>query len=383
MKTHRLSAASASAILTACLAATAHAGPIAIYDGPAIDKTSDACASFGDAISCSLPYLNFLDGLAQGTTTSAGGYVLQSSQGLLKDSIVIQAGGNAALDNSDTSPAPAVVENGFKSNSGSQHYLATGKTDGTTMSAGNMSDPTNNGLTASQDKIGTWDVSAVWLRDALTTADGKRHELMIAFDYNQPQASATSMDIWSLITVRKSDGGLPDIEFEFNGDTSGYASFSSTKNFYSQPSAADFDTVSGTICLYDNNQALPYPGGSCPKTYLGGSLVTEIDNSQGTDRTEFLAFLPELNSNLENYIKQGYDTISVRLLMGCFGGTDPDNGQGYLSAGQTTNCDTGGFGDVYIMGGAAMNRIPEPSSLSLAVLALAGWMGRALPLRRT
>lgn len=363
----------ALAMSSAFFAAGAHAGPIAIYNGPAIDKSSPACASFGDAVSCSLPFLNFLNGQAQGTTTSAGGYVVQSSQGLLKDSIVVQAGGAAALDNGDTTPAPALVEDGFKSNSGSDNFLSTGRSNGTTMFAGNMADPTNNSLASGQDNIGTWDVNTTWLKDALTTADGKRHELMIMFDYNQPQSSVTSMDIWSLITVRKSTGGLPDINYEFNGSTQGYSSFTSTKNFLSQPAASDFDTVSGTICLYDNSQTLAYPGGSCPHTYNGGNLVTEVDNSQGTDKTEFAAFLPELNANLENYIAQGYDTISVRLLMGCFGGTSNKNGQGYLSSGETTNCDSGGFGDVYLMGGAAINnQTPEPTSLALAALGLFG-----------
>jgi hypothetical protein len=373
MKLNKNKLLSAIAITSAFFSNGAHAGPIAIYDGPAIDKSSPACASFGDAVSCSLPFLNFLSGQAQGTTTSSGGYVVQSSQGLLKDSIVVQAGGAAALDNGDTNPAPALVEDGFKSNSGSVNFLSTGRSDGTTMFAGNMADPTNNSLSSTQDNIGTWDVSTTWLRDALTTSDGLRHELMIMFDYNQPQSSTTSMDIWSLITVRSSTGALPDINYEFNGNTQGYSSFTSTKNFLSQPTAADFDTVSGTICLYDNAQTLAYPGGSCPHTYNGGNLVTEVDNSQGTDKTEFLAFLPELNANLENYIAQGYDTISVRMLMGCFGGTDSKNGQGYLSgSGQTTNCDSGGFGDVYLMGGAAMTQVPEPTSLALAALGLFG-----------
>lgn len=364
-----------TALISAFFTPIANAGPIAVYNGPAINwGSSPACANFGDAVSCSLPFLNYLSGQAQNTTGPTG-YVVQSSQGLLKDSIVIQAGGNAAYDNGETDPTPASVENGFKSNSGSDKYLSTGKADGSTMAAGNMTDPTNNNLTSAQDNIGTWDVSAAWLRDALTTPDGKRHELMVMFDYNQAQSAKTSMNIWGLISVRDTDGNLADIHYEFKetGNTP-YNSFSSNKNFFSRPAASDFETVSGTICIYQN-MTVPNPGGSCPAgDSTTGPLVEAIDNSQGTNATEFAAFFPELNANLADFITQGYDTISVRLLMGCF--DDPkDNktGQDYLSSGTTTNCDNGGFGDVYIMAGPAMTTtVPEPTTLALAALSLIG-----------
>jgi len=69
----------------------------------------------------------------------------------------------------------------------------------------------------------------------------------------------------------------------------------------------------------------------------------------------------------------------VRLLFGCFGGTTKGNGAGYLSdGGETTNRDSGGFGDVFILAGSAMYETPEPAALTLAALGLVS----AVALRR-
>lgn len=187
------------------------------------------------------------------------------------------------------------------------------------------------------------------------------------------------MDYWGLITVRDTDGALPDIHYEVGRDTGlSYGAFTSTKQFYDAPASTDFATVYGTICIYEHT-TLRNPGGSCPSaTGSTGALIESIDNSQGTENAEFLAFLPELNASLESYIGAGYDTISVRLLFGCFGGTT-SNGAGYLSdGGETTNCDSGGFGDVFILAGSAMYETPEPATLTLAALGLIG----AVVLRR-
>ncbi len=377
MKISKNKALTAATMVSAFLSPLANATPLAVYAGPAIDKSSPACATFGDMVSCSAPMLNYLAGLAQKTDTDSDGYLLSTPQGLLKQTVVVQAGGTAPLDNSDTTPTnpPTAdgsrVENGFKTNRGGDNFLATGRATGSTMEAGNMSDPDNNLLAAGADNIGTWDVNAVWLRDALTIG-GVRHELMLGFDYNQPQSATTSVDYWGLITVRDTDGGLPDIHYEVSRYTGlSYGAFSSTKQFYDAPASTDFSTVSGTICVYEHiTQA--NPGGSCPAgTTSTGPLIETIDNSQGTENAEFLAFLPELNDSLESFIGAGYDTISVRLLFGCFGGTKKGNGAGYLSdGGATTNCDSGGFGDVFLLAGSEMYETPEPSALTLAALGL-------------
>ena len=91
----------------------ASAAPLALYSGPAITAAmkSDprACLNIGDAISCSAGMLNVLSGRTD-TDSSAldaapgGGFVIQTPQGALKDSIVVGTGGNAATGNGDTNP---------------------------------------------------------------------------------------------------------------------------------------------------------------------------------------------------------------------------------------------------------------------------------------
>lgn len=371
MRTRMLVSALTSALW---MTHAAVASPLGTYDA-IIDKTSAACLTIGDAISCSAPLLNYLDGLAPTTTVANGGYVLPTPQGALDSYIVVGAGGGAQ-DNSDIDPAPpSEVENGFKTNDvTNDDFMATGKADGTTVTAGNMNDPDNNGLVAG-DNVGTWDVGVNWLLDALTI-NGQRRELMIGFDYNQPQNTTTSLDYWALITVRDLDGVNADMNFEIRSPT-GQSNilFSTSKTFASQPASTDFATVNGVTCVDDDNilPILPISGGQCPAGY-----ETAIDNAQSTSDTEIFAFIPELNENLLAFSGAGYDVISARILFGCFGGTPGGSfqpGIGYLSdestGGATTNCEGGGFGDVYLLAGQVMTtQMPEPGSLALLGLGL-------------
>lgn len=376
----------AYAISIAGLSNSAMALELGLYGG-GIDLSSPACITYGDAVSCSAPLLNVLDGLAPGTTVANGGYVLPTPQGALDSYIVVAAGGGAQ-GNDDIDPTVGAVENGFKSNDvQNDEYFATGMT-GTT--AGNMSDPDNNNLLASQDALGTWDVGIDWLINALTI-NNERHDLVIGFDYNQPQAATvTSLDFWSLITIRDTDGNLADVNYEIlnnnpaGSTTTSYEDFTSTKTFNSKPASTDFGTVNGITCIDTNGTEaitiLPLPGGQCP-----GGYETTVDNAQSTSDTEIFAFLPELNAMLENFLAAGYDTFSARVLLGCFGGTPQRSfnpGIGYLSdeaaGGTTDECGGGGFADIYLLAGDVITPPPPPEVPEPPMLALLGLVGAGL-----
>lgn len=380
----------ALAVAASLMSGMAFADPIPVYEGPAINIASPACLSIGDGVGCSLPLLNYLAGYAGTRQTDATppGYVIPTPQGALAPYIVLQAGGGAP-DNSDLTTLPLRVEDGFKSNDGgSDDFRATGKTS---TLLGNMNDPGNNalvsGLGAGADLPGTWDVGIDWLIKALTI-DGLRRQIMIGFDYNQAQSSTTSLNYWALITVRDLQSVQTDVNYEIrsNPTNTAYDAFSTGKTRDSKPASTDFAVVNGVTCVDTNGSEgipiLPQPGGSCPAGY-----EVTLNNAQSTATTEIAAFIPELSARLELYRALGYDVISVRMAFGCFGGTPGGSfnpGLDYLSdAGATSNCENGGFGDVFLLAGAPETLIPEPATLSLMLLACVSlFAGAALKRRK-
>lgn len=330
---------------------------------------SKACASYGDVVSCSATLLNVLHGYGYQTQTPTG-YAIPSPQGELKGYIVIDAGGAAALDNSTITPVNGAVENGFKANTGGDNYFMTGN--------GNDPDGGPGG-----DTPYSWDIGLEWLIQALTIG-GDRREMVIGFDFNQPQNGDGSLDIWSLITVRDTaqTNPLANKNFELNRSASssagGYTGFTSAYDFSgianTNPESTDFVTVVVADCVKYVNGSIAditqiYNGETCPAGY------TEYRTSISTKSTEFINFIPELSDNLESLLAQGYDTISVQLRMGCFGGTSNKNGPALSDALPTTNCDGGGYGDVYLLAGSFPGEVPEPGTLALAGLGLLGLAG--------
>jgi hypothetical protein len=85
---------------------------------------------------------------------------------------------------------------------------------------------------------------------------------------------------------------------------------------------------------------------------------------------EFINYLPTLD--LKGLQALGYDTMSVQVWMGCFNTGDKASGPALQGGGSVGPCDTGGFGDIFLLAGAAVpgNNLPEPGTLGLAGLAL-------------
>ncbi|HXE36857.1 MAG TPA: PEP-CTERM sorting domain-containing protein [Azonexus sp.] len=327
-------------------------------------RPSSACATFGNLVSCSTAVLDYLAGVP--TAGYVGPYSFGTSQGALIDTIVLGTNNGNILNNGDIVPTGS--EDSFSTITPGKDYFFTGD-------SGN--DPLNNG-TLLGDTAFSWDMSMNSLINALTF-DGAFHQMLIGFDMNQPQNSTASLPIWALITVRDVDGNKQNIYFETqNLDPNNIFKdpllYQSDKTFdgtgVTTPGADDFALTVGTICVVDAVNSYPSPDGtSCPQ---GGTL---INTNRGSNQLEFVNYLPGLD--LQALFAIGYDTISVQVWMGCFNSPPPNgpdtSGPPLLNNGSVGDCDTGGFGDIFLMAGAANTQVPEPGTLALLGIALLGF----------
>lgn len=340
-------------------AGAADAAPLPTYS-PSYPSPNAACATYGNFVSCSTTVLDYL--AANNYAGFTGPYSFAASQGALLDTIVVTANNGNILNNGDqVNPS----ENGFSTNNGgNKKYFFTG--DG--------NDPANNGGLAG-DTAHSWDIGLAALNQKLTF-NGAYHQMAIAFDFNNPQNSTASLPIWALVTIRDLDGNLADKQFETQALDllnifKSPALYSSDKSFdpnvITTPGADDFALTVGAICVKSATVSYPSPDGSnCPD---GGDLV---NTNRASNEVEFINYLPTLDAR--DLQAQGYDTMSVQVWMGCFNTTDNASGPALANNGSIGPCDTGGYGDIFLMAGAAVpdNRLPEPATLGLTLLALGG-----------
>ncbi len=346
-------------LLALCLpTGLATAAPLPTYS-PTYPSPNAACATYGNVVSCSTTVLDYL--AAQGYAGFTGPYAFTASQGSLLDTIVVTSNNGNILNNGDqVNPS----ENGFSTNNGgNKKYFFTG----------DQNDPSNNGGLLG-DTPYSWDIGLAALNQKLTFG-GAYHQMAMAFDFNNPQNNTANLPVWALVTIRDVDGNLANRYFETQAlDTNDIfkdpSLYQSNKTFdgsgVTTPGAGDFAITYGSICVVNATVSYPSPdGASCPS---GGSLV---NTNRSSSEVEFIEYLPTLD--LQGLQAQGYDTMSVQVWMGCFNTADKGSGPALAGGGSIGPCDTGGYGDIFLLAGAAVpGKLPEPGSLGLAALALAG-----------
>lgn len=359
-----LSGAHALWLLALSLSAgSALAAPLPVYS-PTYPSPNSACATNGNFVSCSTTVLDYL--ATNNYPGFTGPYSFAAAQGKLIDTIVVTANNGNILNNGDqVNPS----EDGFSTNNGgNKKYFFTG----------DANDPANNGA-LSGDTPFSWDIGLAALNQKLTF-DGAYHKMAIAFDFNNPQGDIASLPIWALVTIRDKEGVLSNKYFETQAldlgdlfkDPSLYVS---DKTFdgsaITTPGADDFALTVGTICVVNATVSYPSPDGTtCPS---GGSPVK---TNRASNEVEFINYLPSLDAlDLQ---AQGYDTMSVQIWMGCFNNGVRGAGPALADGGSIGPCDTGGFGDIFLLAAAAEpGRLPEPGTLGLTGLALLGlWRRR-------
>jgi hypothetical protein len=353
-------ALSAAMLLTAV---SSHADLVSI---PAYSATyptpNSACATFGNVVSCSTAVMDYL--ASQNTPGFTGSYGFAASQGALLGTLVVASNNGNILNNGDFA---GPTEDAFTTSNGGQvKYFITG----------NNNDPTNNG-TLANDTSHSWDIGIGDLINKLTF-DNLYHQLMFAFDFNNPQNSTASLPIWTMVTLRDTQGVKADISFETQAlDTSGGAAtifkdptaYQTTKTFsattMNTPGAGDFAVTVGSICVVSSTISYPSPDGStCPN---GGQLV---NTNRASNAVEFINYFPGMD--LQSALSNGYDTMSIQVWMGCFNNGVRGSGPALANGGSIGPCDTGGFGDIFMLAGAAqpVTDVPEPGTVMLLGLAM-------------
>lgn len=340
------------------------AATLTVYDPPSFDiMNNKACLGEGDFVSCSTTFLNYLAGIGapQYQTPTPTGYVIESNQGSLKSMVVVGTGAGGQIPiNTDFSTQ---IDQGYDIPNNGNFETSTAP------------DPINGPSGAGQDTKVSWDINLQTLKDALTIG-GVRHNALIGYDFNETGSLGQSTLIWAMVSVRDADGILTTKNFELTarngfGPASNVYGFTTDKTFDgSTPTTVDTEGnllnplgdmtyIAGDICVKPDGSFLPLIGATtCPAGY------THLSNNLGTNKAEWISYIPELDENLEAYLAQGYDTISVQLKIGCFS-QNPAN-PFYES------CNDGGYDDIFIMAGNVRQRVPEPATLSLMGAALLG-----------
>jgi hypothetical protein len=342
-----------------------------------VDFSSKACATYGDFVSCSAEYLNLLNtGSVSGNSTYNA--LTQSPQGSVANFLTLLAGGVGGHDNVPYQNEWGATSMDNPYNPQGQGTIVSYGTQGFFAGAGltmpsTCTDPTPTvpgEVTGTCSAQTAWDITLSALVSVLTDpTTGVQHQMLIMFDNNQVGSDPSQLiNSTALVCVHNDTlGPTADICFELidentianNSPNIPVTSFTTSKTYGQlEPEGSTMNVVAhGSLCVDAAGDVVQFDNAACP------SGTTLINNNLGTNETEFITTIPELNTELVPLLLAGYDRVSFQFMF-------------------YNNND--GFEDVYLLAGAPVTTtVPEPGTLALLGAAMLGIVAVARRRRRS
>lgn len=345
---------------------------IPVLSQAAILPSDTGYVTYGDANSYSLPILQ--EFVAVENPGPGNPYYVESTPGAIKDLIVVATGssGNPVTTNIAGIDGAYATPN----SSGINYYDTEGGTD-----------PGQTGV-IKHDYDTSWDANLASMKTFLSGED-----MVVYFNNNQINSvdgTTQALGAWAQLWVTDINENLVTSVFEFTNVESAYSLFDPTcvpalcnggiagqglneVGLYTSDAG-----TAGTVFDHLGNDPLTTDNLETDYVLSGGSVL-EIDHNLGANEAAYALMFPELNAlfaslfALDDATLAGY-TFHIDFRLGCdpaFGvqGADICTGENWAYGGKNLN---NGYEQIFIGTQETLGNVPEPGTLLLLGLGLAG-----------